>query len=255
MLIAQLTDPHIGASSLGKPHGLAAEVTLQRAIADLLASHQLPDMVVLSGDLVETGSPAEYAVLRELIAPLTMPTYLMAGNHDDRHALVAAFPGHPYLASSPPFIQYGVDAGDWRLLFLDSLEPGHATGHLCQRRLAWLAGELERAADRPVVVFVHHPPLETGAAHIDRSRLVDADGFANTLGRHPRVERVLCGHVHRGMHARWANTFVTTCPSVYYEFLIDFRDDSRFTASSEMPGYQLHHIHDDRLLTYTLSLA
>ena len=38
--------------------------------------------------------------------------------------------------------------------------------------------------------------------------LFDDEALACVLKRHPRVERVLCGHVHRAMHAAWANTVV-----------------------------------------------
>jgi 3',5'-cyclic AMP phosphodiesterase CpdA len=255
MLIAQLSDPHIGADATGKPHGMSPAATLERAVSALMTSNRRPDAVVLSGDLVDTGSAGEYASLRALLAPLTVPIYLMVGNHDDRAALRAAFPDHAYLASALPFIQYGFDAAGWRILVLDSLEPGRASGRLCESRLAWLAGELDRAMDRPVVLFVHHQPLTTGVRHIDRSRLVDGDALALVLKRHTRVERVICGHVHRAMHAAWAGTVVTTCPSVFYQFAVDLRDESMFTPTAEMPGYQLHHIHDGHLLSYVLSLA
>lgn len=254
MLIAQLSDPHIGASAAGKHHGMAPAATLERAVAGVLALPRRPDAVVVSGDLVETGAPAEYALLRALLAPLPMPVYLMTGNHDDRAALRATFGDHDYLMSSGTFVQYGLDAGEWRLLMLDSLEPGRSSGHLCAERLAWLAVELDSAADRPVVVFVHHCPLVTGAAHVDRSRLLDGDALADVLARHRRVERVICGHVHRAMHAAWANTVVATCPSVFYQFVVDLGDVSRFAPAAEMPGYQLHHLRDGRLVSYTLGL-
>ncbi|MCC6870127.1 MAG: phosphodiesterase [Burkholderiales bacterium] len=255
MLIAQLSDPHIGATAAGKPHGMAPQETLARGVAALLALHRRPEVVVVSGDLVETGTPDEYALLRTLLAPLPMPVYLMTGNHDERTALRAAFPEHAYLGSPGSFVQYGFDAGAWRVLMLDSLEPGRASGHLCATRLAWLAGELDRARDRPVVVFVHHCPLVTGAAHIDRSRLLDGDALAAVLRRHPRVERVLCGHVHRAMHAAWAGTVVTTCPSVFYQFVVDLRAAGRFAPAAEAPGYQLHDLRGGCLLSYTIGLV
>ena len=254
MLIAQLSDPHIGAPAAGKPHGLTPETTLERTVARVMALQSRPDAVVVSGDLVDKGVAAEYALLRTLLAPLPMPVYLMTGNHDERAALRAAFADHGYLASSGAFVQYGIDAGAWRLLMLDSLEPGRASGHLCAARLAWLADELDRATDRPVVVFVHHCPLVTGAAHIDRSRLLDDDALAAVLKRHPRVERVICGHIHRALHAAWANTVVASCPSTFYQFDVHLGDHGRYTPAAEMPGFQLHDLRSERLVTYTLGL-
>ena len=237
------------------PHGMAPVATLRRAVAQVLASSVLPEAVVVSGDLVEHGQPDEYAELRELLAPLPMPVYLMAGNHDDRDALRAAFPDHPYLGARDAFIQYAFDAEGWRIVMLDSLDPGRSSGRLCGARLEWLARELDAAAERPVIVFVHHPPFETGVPHVDSSRLLDGAALAEVLGRHDRVERVICGHVHRAMHARWGTTMVTTCPSVFFQFEPDLRSDGRYVPGGEMPGYQLHRLSEGQLLTYTLALA
>ncbi len=254
MLIAQLSDPHIGAPAAGKPHGMTPEVTLEKTVSRVMALKTRPDAVVVSGDLVDQGLAAEYAQLRRLLAPLPMPVYLMTGNHDERATLRAAFADHAYLARCDAFVQYGIDAGPWRLLMLDSLESGRASGHLCARRLAWLADELDRAAERPVIVFVHHCPLVTGAAHIDRSRLLDDAALAEVLKRHRRVERVICGHIHRALHATWANTVVASCPSTFYQFDVDLGDHGRYTPAAEMPGFQLHDLRGARLLTYTLGL-
>lgn len=254
MLIAQLSDPHIGAPAAGKPHGMAPEIALERTLSRIMTLKTRPDAVVVSGDLVDQGTAAEYARLRRLLAPLPMPVYLMTGNHDDRAALRAAFADHAYLASCDPFVQYAIDAGPWRLLMLDSLEPGRASGHLCTRRLAWLADELDGAADRRVIVFVHHCPLVTGAAHIDRSRLLDDAALADVLARHPRVERVICGHIHRALHAAWANTVVASCPSSFYQFDVHLGENGRYTPAAEMPGFQLHDLRGERLVTYTLGV-
>ena len=50
-----------------------------------------PDAVLVSGDVGEHGDPAEYALARELLAPLPMPVHVLAGNHDDPEALSEAF--------------------------------------------------------------------------------------------------------------------------------------------------------------------
>ncbi len=255
MLLAHLSDPHIGATPVHLPHGMTPSDTLQRGVAQLLASNAVPDAVLVSGDLAERGSPAEYAELRRLLAPLQVPVYLMVGNHDDRDALRAAFPDHAYLQTGGAFVQYAFDAGGWRIVVLDSLDPGLASGRVCNARLEWLERALAGSEDRDVAVFVHHQPFATGIAHIDRSRLLDAAALGDTLRRHGRVQRVVCGHVHRAMHASWAGCTVTTCPSVFYQFAADFRQDGRYVPAAEMPGYQLHRFSGDQLLTYTLAIA
>ena len=56
----------------------------------------------------------------------------------------------------------GVDAGALRLLALDTHVPGKPYGLICEERRGWLARELAAAMDRPVMVFMHHPPFATG---------------------------------------------------------------------------------------------
>src|SRR5271156_2559324 len=109
MLIAQLTDLHI------KPPGRLAyglvdtAAMLRAAVASLLAQRPRPDLVLLTGDLTDAGRPEEYALLRELLAPIECPIYVVPGNHDDRAALRAGFADHAYLPPGDGFIQYVVE--------------------------------------------------------------------------------------------------------------------------------------------------
>jgi 3',5'-cyclic AMP phosphodiesterase CpdA len=254
MLLAQISDPHIGADPAFIPHGLSPARTLERAIAQLLASTTPPDAVLVSGDLVERGGPVEYAELRALLAPLCMPVYLMVGNHDTREALRDAFPDHAFLHTGDDFVQYAFDADTWRIVVLDSLDPGVSSGRVCERRLQWLDRELSASRGRDVALFVHHQPFATGIAHVDSSRLLDAGPFEQIVRRHGNVRRVSCGHVHRAMQSTWAGAAATTCPSVYFEFAPDFRADGRYVPAPEMPGYQLHRFSRGELLTYTVAV-
>ena len=57
------------------------------------------------------------AHLRRLLAPLSVPVYLLAGNHDEPMALRAAFADHAYLPPNGP-LYYAVDLGPLRLIAL-----------------------------------------------------------------------------------------------------------------------------------------
>src|SRR4029077_6169104 len=84
MILAQLTDPHIvapGALFRCPIQGTAPDAErvsreldtalhLARAVAALNALVPKPDAVVITGDLVDHGEPAEYEHLRHLLAPL-----------------------------------------------------------------------------------------------------------------------------------------------------------------------------------------
>lgn len=100
-LIAQISDLHLKAGeklTYGVVDTLAA---LRRAVNHLNCQVPRPDIVVVSGDLVDFGRPDEYAVLHPELARLHMPCYLVPGNHDNREHLRAAFADHHYLPSLP----------------------------------------------------------------------------------------------------------------------------------------------------------
>jgi 3',5'-cyclic AMP phosphodiesterase CpdA len=211
MLIAQISDTHI------KPEGVLAygrvdtAAFLAGAVAHINALDPRPDLVLATGDLVDAGLAAEYARLRALLAPLAMPVYLIPGNHDARDPLRAAFPEHAYLPGTG-FLQYVVEGHAMRLLALDTLTPGKGHGELCAERLDWLAARLAES-DRPTVLFMHHPPFECGIAYMDGERLRAGAGELEAIvRRHPNVERVLCGHVHRPIQIRWAGTLASVAP-------------------------------------------
>src|SRR5215475_15847366 len=97
MLIAQISDMHVKAPGELLFGRIDTPAFLARAVAHIEALDPRPDVVLATGDLVEAGKPEEYAHLKRLLAPLSMPVYLIAGNHDARDALRDVFVDHAYL--------------------------------------------------------------------------------------------------------------------------------------------------------------
>jgi 3',5'-cyclic AMP phosphodiesterase CpdA len=88
-LLAQVTDLHIKAQGQLSYRVVDTVAMLRACVRHILSLKQQPDAVVITGDLTDRGLPEEYALLRELLAPLAMPLYLMPGNHDQRETLRA----------------------------------------------------------------------------------------------------------------------------------------------------------------------
>ncbi len=197
MILCQISDTHIKAGRKLAYGVVDTAGLLERCVADILKLPKQPDAVIATGDLVDYGRPDEYGLLRELLAPLTMPLYLMPGNHDERDALRASFPEHAYLRQWEPFIQYAIDDFPVRIVALDTLVPRKGGGVLCADRLAWLDRTLSARAAAPTVVELPHPPFRTGIGCTDKIAL-DADsvaGLDGVIGRHPKVDRVIAGHL------------------------------------------------------------
>ncbi len=213
---------------------------LRAAIAEVNALRPRPDVVLATGDLTHAGAVEEYAMLRELLDELDAPVYLLPGNHDDRDNLRAVFGDQDYLPAAGEFLHYAVERFPVRLIGLDTVVPGRAGGELCGRRLAWLEETLAAAPDRPTVIFMHHQPFRTGIEHMDVIGLEGAEAFGRLVERHPRIERILCGHVHRPIQARWRGTLASTAPSTAHQVVLDLRPGAAGTFALEPPGYQVH---------------
>jgi 3',5'-cyclic-AMP phosphodiesterase len=239
MLIAQISDFHLRRRKL--TYGVVdATSCLEAAVAALAKLDPAPDLVVATGDLTESGRPHQYELLREILAPLRMPVYVIPGNHDEREALRQAFGSDGYLPARG-FCHYTVDQHAVRLVALDTIVPGEAGGRLCDERLQWLERQLAAAPDRPTLIIMHHPPFRTGIEHMDAMGLADADRLAALLTRHPQVERVLCGHLHRSIQARvGAHALASTAPSTAHQIALDLRPRGTGAYVMEPPGYQLH---------------
>jgi 3',5'-cyclic-AMP phosphodiesterase len=243
MLIAQISDLHIKAGGKLSYKRVDTAAMLRSCVQHILALKQRPDVVVATGDLVDFGRRDEYEFLRELLAPLPMPLYLLPGNHDDRDALRASFPDHRYFAGTGEFCQYAIEDYAVRLVALDTVIPGASGGALCDKRLAWLDRTLAARPDAPTLVLMHHPPFTTLIGHMDKMGLADATGLRDVIARHSQVERVLCGHLHRPIHVRFAGTIASTCPSPAHQVALDLDADAPSRFVMEPPGYQLHAWH------------
>ena len=243
MIVCQMSDTHVMAEGRLASGVVDTNAALRRTIAHLLTLPQQPDAVVMTGDLVERGKPEEYALLREIIAPLPMPVYLIPGNHDERQALRAAFPEHSYLNQFAPFVQYAIEEHDLRIVAADTVIPGQGGGELCAQRLEWLALTLATARDRPTLLIMHHPPFATGIAFMDEIGLFNPEALADIVQKNPQVERILCGHLHRPIQARFAGTIACTAPSTAHQITLDLAPAAPETFKLDRKSTRLNSSH------------
>jgi 3',5'-cyclic-AMP phosphodiesterase len=218
------------------------------AVESVRAIRPQPDAVLVSGDLADHATDAEYEQVHELLAPLEAPLYVLPGNHDDRRALRRHF-GVPGEADEP--VRYSVDLGQLRLVVLDTTRPEEDPGELGAEQLDWLDAELAAAPEQLTLVAMHHPPLVTGIPLWDELGLPAADrnALGDVIKRHPQVRRLVSGHFHRVVTGELAGRSVLTVPSTYVQARLDFTLQE-LELASEPAGFAVHAVVDGELISH-----
>lgn len=181
--------------------GLDPFQRLSAGIAHVNRYHADADRVIIMGDLAHQADRPSYERLKGLLDQLSAPLAITIGNHDRRDVFLDVFPDVGQDADG--FVQQTIDFSDCRVVLLDTLfappydYPRSHAGFLCTKRLAWLDRQLETAGDRPVLLFMHHPPHTTGFTGMDLMRLINEVDFYDVVKRHGNVLHIFAGHVHR----------------------------------------------------------
>jgi 3',5'-cyclic AMP phosphodiesterase CpdA len=212
-----------------------------------------PDAVLVTGDLADHGTDAEYGRVRELLAPLAAPAYVLPGNHDDRRASRRHF-GLPGADAEP--VYYSVDLGPLRLVLLDSTIPGEDRGALDGEQLKWLERELAGSPEQLTLIAVHHPPLVTGIPAWDEIGLSEPSrhSLAAVVEGHGQVGRIVAGHVHRTISSELASRPVLTVPSTYVQGRLRF-GSQELELAAEPAAFAVHAVLDRRLVSHIQPVA
>lgn len=181
--------------------GLDPFARLASGLSHAARMHPDADRLIITGDITHHGDPDSYRRVNALLQDYPLPVSLTIGNHDRREPFQAVFP--EAARDENGFVQEVIDLPDVRLLILDTHipvprgDPDYSKGLLCDLRLGWLDRQLSEAGARPVLVFMHHPPHDTGFKGMDAIKLINGDAFYDVVERHGNVRHIFAGHVHR----------------------------------------------------------
>lgn len=249
MIIAQLTDTHLKASGRLAYQKVDTAGCLRRSVQAINGFLPKVDAVFFTGDLTDKGDPAEYEALREILAELEAPYYLLMGNHDRRDTLRAAFSDQSYLHQSQEFIQYVVDDYPVRLIALDTTLPGKPYGQLCPARLRWLDQVLKDVPDKPTMLFQHHPPFKVGIDHMDVQNLQNAADLFEALAPYKQVKHIACGHVHRDVFTQINGIGISIAPNSAHSVTLNLMPHGPSDFMMEPPSVRLFRIDEEAHIT------
>lgn len=245
MLIAQITDLHLSVEG-GRIYGgrVDANAMTRRAVERLNDLSPQPDLVLVTGDIVDHGTAEEYAVARGILDTIAAPVTVMIGNHDEREAFRRELADYAPLPAEG-FLHYVLESRPLRIVALDSTTPAHHGGEFCAERAAWLDARLTEQPDVPTLVALHHPPFNTGIAWMDGEGTGWARQLLDVLARHRHVVRVICGHLHRPIIGEAAGHTVAVAPSVAHQVALDLTPNADILENlpefeMEPAGFALH---------------
>ena len=199
--VIQITDTHI----LPPGEVLYGEVDTARHLKETVESinrmRPLPDVVIITGDLVERGDKVGYRHFIELIKPLKMPVFVLAGNHDNPSVMSEVFTATPYFPVSDSTFQYAIEDFPFRILALNSHGDDTELPVFGEHRLAWLADQLGQSHE-PTLIAIHHPPMLTGIELIDMGGQEWYQGLKSVLAEYDHVKLVISGHCHTDLCGR-----------------------------------------------------
>ncbi len=250
MLIAHISDFHVRGPGEVMADRVPSDERLRAAIRSLNGLDPQPDLVVGTGDLVndgdrDGGAPDQYRNLAAILEELRAPALMIPGNHDSRERMreflfsyLPAASRAPISGPSEPLF-FAVNEFPVRILALDTTIPGAHHGEIGQAQLTWLAERLEEDPTRPTLIIQHHPPFPTGIGYMDEMGLRDAAALESVLLPHPQVVGVLCGHLHRSIVSRFAQTVAIVAPSTGAQLALRLNKE-RYQYSAEQPAFSVH---------------
>jgi Icc protein len=247
-LLVQITDTHI----VERGTLLYGQADTARHLAETVSAinsmHPSPDLVLVTGDLVERPGPVTYSHFKDLIAPLKMPVHLMPGNHDSPQIMCDFFCETPMFPGKAPTYQYAIEGPDFRTLMLNSNYDNSELPHLGPRRLQWLERELAHS-EQPTLIAIHHPPMKTGVGFIDMVGEQWYLGLGDLLLSSPQVFKVICGHGHLDLNGRMGHIPVQMIGSIAHQLIAGRALDVAPSFDNVPAPPMLHHWIDDDIVS------
>jgi 3',5'-cyclic AMP phosphodiesterase CpdA len=188
-LLLQVSDPHFGTE---RPAVVAALLRLAQALR--------PDVLLLSGDITQRATRAQFAAALAFVRAARVPRCLaIPGNHDIPLWHLPLRLARPYARYSAAFgdtLEPSLETDDLLLLAVNTTRWWrHEDGQLSAAQIERVAARLARAASGQRRVVMVHQPLAVTLPADEKNRL---HGHAAALQRWGAagVDLIVGGHIH-----------------------------------------------------------
>jgi len=180
---AQVSDTHVG--------GATGADDLRATVKDLNAQKGI-DFVLFTGDITEFGSDEELALAKRILDSLTLPWYVIPGNHDSNWSESGAnsfrkiFGGETFFFRHKGFMFMGTVSGPNMRM---------SPGQIPRENLVWMDSVFAVNPDKETpLIFINHYPLDNSLNNwyeaLDRIKTRN-------------IQFAMCGHGHQNKLYDW----------------------------------------------------
>jgi len=198
-LLLQVSDPHFGTE---RPPAVAA--------LEALVREQRPDVLLLSGDITQRATRAQFAAARAFVERLQVPVVLaVPGNHDIPLFNLPArllWPYAGFVRAFGPELEPSFENDELLVLALNTTRPWrHVDGELSAAQVERVARRVAQASPAQVRLVVVHQPVAVTRPQ-DAHNLLHGREAAQRRWQEAGVDAVLGGHIHLPYVVPWASS-------------------------------------------------
>lgn len=178
--IALLTDTHVSP-------GTVNDVKLREAVSEI--NNGDFDVVIVSGDLTNTGSDEELLNVKGILDKITKPVYIIPGNHENNWSqsagstFIKLFGDDKFESTINDYLLVGMNCGPYMKM---------GNGHIKREYLIWLEDLLSKNEAKQVISINHYPLND---------EMDMCDEYVSILHKYPVIAH-LCGHYHQFNHSK-----------------------------------------------------
>lgn len=224
------------AAADGELRGVVTADSLQQVLDHYSSGDWRAERVLITGDLIQDGSPEAYERFRDLLLPLNLRMHCVPGNHDVRNLMQA-------VCVRPPFSYCAKEEiHNWLLLGLDSCISNDAGGEIGLEEIERLERIASHSNASHIAIFLHHPPVPLGSTWLDTVRMRNGEELLAKLQAIGKVRLLVFGHVHQPYDAEHNGIRIVGTPSTCRQFEPGSDD---FAVDERPPAYRRIILHKD----------
>ena len=112
------------------------------------------DFVIITGDLVESGTYEDYVILKSELEKLlgNTPYILTLGNHDNKEAF---YKGWFNKECNDPYNTVN-EIGELRIISFDNSQYKNSDGFISEEQYEWLENQLKGSTKKDTILMLHH---------------------------------------------------------------------------------------------------